>query len=350
MIDPYCSNTKCSRLHRGLAMLIVAAVVWILPPLNCQGADSLAAVIAEIQPKVVKIYGSGGLRGLEAYQSGVLVSSEGYVLTVWSYVLDAEDYIIVVLDDGQRFQAKLVNHDPRLEIALLKIDAKGVPFFDLDAGSTLPPGSRVLALSNLFGIATGNEPVSVQHGTIAAATQLQARRGAFSTRYRGRAYILDAMVNNPGAAGGALTDGSGRLVGLLGKELRSSTTNNWLNYAVPVSELAQSVQEMMAGRNPPLRDDATAKKAPNPHAVYTLGIVLVPDVLPKTPPYVDDVVAGTSAEKAGLRRDDLILFVNGRMVTSCQDVVDELQYIDQIDPVRLTVQRDLELKDLELKP
>jgi len=337
-------------LRRVLTLLVLAGIAWPWVPLACQASDSLAAVIAAAQPKMVKIYGSGGLRGLESYQSGFLVSSEGHVLTVWSYVLDADDYIIVVLDDGQRFQAKLVNHDPRLEIALLKIEATGLPFFDLDQAVSLTPGSRVLALSNLFGIASGNEPVSVQHGTIAAVTPLQARRGAFSTLYRGPAYILDAMVNNPGAAGGALTDQRGHLAGLLGKELRGSLTNSWLNYAIPISELAQSVHDMMAGRNPPRRADATTKKPANPHSLRALGVVLVPNVLPKTPPYVDDVRPGTPAAAAGLRRDDLILFVNGHMVASCDDVTNELEYIDHIDPVRLTVQRDLELQDVEVKP
>ena len=95
----------------------------------------------------------------------------------------------------------------------------------------------MLAFSNMFGIALGNEPASVLHGVVAAKTDLAARRGAFETNYRGPAYVLDAMTNNPGAAGGALTDASGRLAGLFGKELRSSASNIWLNYAIPVGEL-----------------------------------------------------------------------------------------------------------------
>src|SRR5262245_32016787 len=96
------------------------------------GADEprLADVIAEAQPKVVKIYGAGGFQGLEAYQSGFLISADGYVLTAWSYVLDTDD-IGVTLHDGRKFRAKLVGADPRLEVALLKIDTLDAPFFDL---------------------------------------------------------------------------------------------------------------------------------------------------------------------------------------------------------------------------
>jgi serine protease Do len=157
------------------------------------------------------------------------------------------------------------------------------------------------------------------------------------------------MTNNPGAAGGVLTDRQGRLAGVIGKELRNSLDNSWLNFAIPVSALSQSVQDMLAGRNPPRRTDESAKKPANPHTLTALGIVLVPDVLAKTPPYVDRLRPHTSAAMAGLQPDDLILFVNERMVSSCKELVEELAYIDRLDPVQLTVQRGQELVTVELK-
>ena len=100
----------------------IGVLAWVSAA-RADGADaSFAAVAREVQPKIVKIYGAGGLRGLEAYQSGMLISAEGHVLTVWSYVLDSDD-VTVVLDDGRRFTAKLVGADPLTEIAVLKIDA-----------------------------------------------------------------------------------------------------------------------------------------------------------------------------------------------------------------------------------
>jgi S1-C subfamily serine protease len=311
-------------------------------------AGSYAPVVAETQPKIVKIFGSGGLQGLEAYQSGFLISPDGHILTVWSYVLDAEEFIFAVLDDGQRFPAKLVNHDPRLEIALLKIEASGLPHFDLANSVNLNPGSRVLAFSNLFGIAMGDEPASVLHGNVAAVTKLAARRGAFQSIYRGSVFVLDAMTNNPGAAGGALTDRQGQLAGVLGKELRNAQDNTWLNYAIPISEVDTSIKEMLAGRAPPKRLDSDAVPVTNPHTLPELGVVLIPDVLPKTPPFVDEVRPGSPAEAAKLRRDDLILFVDDSMVSSCRDVAEELTFIDRIDPIRFTVQRGQQLIEIEI--
>ncbi|MFM9117368.1 MAG: hypothetical protein ACKOU6_14530, partial [Planctomycetota bacterium] len=75
---------------------------------------TFAQIVASVQPKVVKIYGAGGIKGLEAYQSGFLISAEGPVLTAWSFVLDnGDDAVTVLLDDGRRFRAKLGGAEPR---------------------------------------------------------------------------------------------------------------------------------------------------------------------------------------------------------------------------------------------
>jgi serine protease Do len=309
--------------------------------------SSTATTIADVQPKMVKIYGAGGLRGLEAYQSGFLCSADGYVLTAWSYVLDS-DVITVTLHDGRKFQAELIGADPRLEIAILKINATELPHFNLDAAVEIEAGSRVLALSNLYGVATGNEPASVQHGIVSAKTKLTARRGAYQTPYQGMVYVLDAMTNNPGAAGGALTDGKGRLVGVLGKELRNSLNNSWLNYALPIGELVTAVEDIKAGKTRPRSTGEVVKRPADPHSLAVLGIRLVADVLPKTPPFIDRVERGSPSEKAGLKIDDLVLFVNGRIASSCRSLTDEIGLIDRATPVVLTVQRDSELLEITI--
>ncbi len=339
---------QIARTMRSLGWLTAILALAIVPTI-ASAQTSFAQVVAQTQPRMVKIYGAGGLRGLEAYQSGLLVSAEGHILTVWSYVLDS-DVITIMLDDGRKFSAELTGIDPQLEIALLKIDATDLPHFDLTAEASLETGDRVLAFCNLYNVATGNEPTSVLHGQVAALTSLAARRGAYQTPYQGPVYVLDAMTNNPGAAGGALTNRRGEFAGLLGKELRSSLNNTWLNYAIPVNELAPAVADLMAGRSRPADRPETAKRPKQFHTAATLGIVLVPDFLPKTPPFIEDVRPASPAAMAGLKSDDLILFVNGRLIASCAAVIDELTYIDELDSVQLTVQRGRELVEVELTP
>ncbi len=328
------------------ALLAALALAGLSP--RARAAESLAQTIAAEQPKMVKIYGAGGVRGLEAYQSGFLISDTGHILTVWSYVLDT-DYITAVLDDGRKFEAKLVNADPRLEMAVLKIDATDLPCFDVETAAQADGGSRVVTLSNLFGVAAGDEANSAQHGVIAVKTRLDARRGAFETPYHGQVYVLDAMTNNPGAAGGALLNQSGQLLGMLGKELRSAQNNIWLNYAIPIDELRESVTRILEGKfqatkdEPPLKPEEAVDLA-------ALGLVLVPNVLERTPPYVDEVRAESPAAKAGLKADDLIVFIGQNLVHSCKGFEEELSRIERGSTLKLVVMRNQELVEIEIAP
>jgi serine protease Do len=354
--DPLCRGmARVQAPTLRLAALLLAAALAALPGGSARAgvADrsghSLSGVIAEVQPKIVKIYGAGGFQGLEAYQSGLLISPEGHILTIWSHVLDT-DVITVNLSDGRRFEAHLLGADPRLEMAVLKIDAKDLPAFHIDEAVEVEAGTRVLAFSNLFCVATGNEPASVQHGTVSVRTELTARRGTFETPYHGPVYVLDVVTNNPGAAGGALVTRRGELAAMLGKELRSTLNNTWLNYAIPMSELRKSVDEIRAGKFVARQEADAAKKPERPLDLNRLGIVLVPDVVERTPPYVESVRPGSPAAKAGLRADDLVMLLGDRLVASCKAVQAEIGYIDFEDPVKLTALRGQELLEFVLQP
>src|SRR3990170_7730050 len=121
-----------SLLHpRRLQSFAWVTMVAFLGAATARADDSLADVARDVRPKMVKIYGAGGVRGLEAYQSGMLISADGLVLTAWSYVLDSDD-VAVVLDDGRRFTAKLLGADPLTEVAVLKLDAGQEPLAHFD--------------------------------------------------------------------------------------------------------------------------------------------------------------------------------------------------------------------------
>lgn len=332
--------------------LVAALTLPILIAANCLSVSAEAPLgkwVRDAQKRVVKIYGAGGLKGLEAYQSGFLVSPEGHIATAWSYVLDVEP--VVLLDDGRRYESKIVGFEPSLELAVLKIDATDTPFFELKEEQTVDWGDPVIAVSNLFNIATGDEPASVMQGTIASVADLNARRGTFKTPYRGKVLILDLIANNPGAAGGALIDSNGQLAGMLGKELRDSTTGVWLNYAVPADALRTTIGDIIAGRKTTVIDPATAtlprKDSHNPDF---LGLVMIPDVLETTPAYIDNVAKDSAAARASLRPDDLILLVNGQRIDSQRTLRSLLRTIDRRDDVELTVQRDTQILPVKLQP
>ncbi|MGI9177855.1 MAG: trypsin-like peptidase domain-containing protein, partial [Pirellulales bacterium] len=139
-----------------VATVVRVMIVWCglaLSMRSCPGGESASVqqIAAAAARKVVKIYGAGGVRGLEAYQSGVLLSSDGRIVTVMSTVLDSEG-IDCVLDDGRRFAATLIGVDPRRELAVLSIQAADLPAFALAPEPRAIPGTRILAVSNLFGV------------------------------------------------------------------------------------------------------------------------------------------------------------------------------------------------------
>lgn len=314
-------------------------------------AQSSIESITAVSPKVVKIFGAGGGQKLHAYGSGFLVSPNGHIVTVWSHILDG-DTVNVVLHDGRRFQGKVLGAEPPLDMAVLKIEADGLPYFDLAEASSAGPGTRVLAFSNAFKVATGDEPVTVMHGVISAKTSLAARRGAFESPYTGPVYVVDAVTNNSGAAGGVLTTWDGRLLGMIGKELRNTQTNTWLNYVMPVSELKETIQQIMTGDFTKKRtaDDEESPGKPRPHRYEPLdfGIVTIPDVLNRTPAYIDRILPGSQADKVGLLPNDLILFAGDNLVQSCKLLKEDLGRLEANDVLKLVVRRGDKLVSVEM--
>lgn len=330
----------------ALALLLEPAAATLHSPLA--HAATLHDAIRGAQQKVVKIYGAGGVSGLEAYQTGLLISGDGHVLTVQSYVLDTDD-LAVVLDDGRKFTAELLGVDPVRELAVLKlpVEEQSLPHFKLAEAPTARVGERVLAISNLFNIAGGDEPVSVLQGVVSAIAPLDARRGAHQAAFRGKVYIVDAAANNPGAAGGALVNWRGELLGLLGKELRSRATGAWLHYAIPVDQVVASVETIEAGGSVAEAEE-NAAAATDPLTLAAVGVVLVPDILPRTPPYIDSVAANSAAARAGLRPDDLVVFVEGEPTSSCSTVTEQVARRESFDDLRLSVLRNGELLEVTL--
>ncbi|MGV3486622.1 MAG: S1C family serine protease [Planctomycetaceae bacterium] len=328
--------------------------LWAITTVLCLHAFPAFAYEADLegltrksQAAAVKIYGAGGA-GLEAYQSGFLVSPDGHIATAWSYVLDVQP--VVVLDDGRRLDGTIVGFEPELELAIIKIEATDLPYLELS--DTMPEiAEPVLAVSNLFGIATGDEPASVMQGMVAAVTSLDARRGTFKTPYSGPVLILDLVANNPGAAGGAVVDANGRAVGMLGKELRDAAAGVWLNYALPAMKLRPVIGDIVAGKSVA---DRSQKAAPLPanqsHSLAALGLGLIPDVLERTPAFVDRVIADSPAAKADVRPDDLILLLGNTRIESQRMLVESLRYLDRRDPVVLTVQRESRILSIKIQP
>lgn len=332
-------------IRRVASSMFVLLALVAAPAFAQSTQDTIDAVL----PRMVKIFGAGGVRNLAAYGTGFLVTPQGHVVTVWSHVLDT-DQVTVVLNDGRRYQAKVLGAEPQLDLAVIQIESEitlELPHFDLAEAGSAGPGTRILGFSNMFKVAVGDEPVSVLHGVIATRSTLQARRGAFEVPYDGPVYVVDAITNNPGAGGGVITTRDGQLLGMIGKELRNAETNTWINYAVPVTELREAIEQIISGDFTP-REKQDPEDNPNRYAALDFGLVMVPDVLYRTPAYIDSILPGSTAAKTDLRRDDLVLFVNDELVHSCRTLREQLGRLEAGDTLRLIVRRGNRLVTVEL--
>src|SRR5262249_10364889 len=139
--------------------------------------------------------------------------------------------------------------------------------------------------------------------------------------YDGEVYFVDAIMCNPGGGGGALVTRDGKqLLGVIGKELRNTLSDTWINYAVPLQGKV-TIKEEKETKTVTVSDfvklsiEGKYKTRPRPEKkkggsnLYT-GIVLVPNVVERTPPYVEELVPNSPAVKAGLKPDDLIVYVD----------------------------------------
>jgi len=335
-------------------LAVVAAIAGAMPESAvAAGTRSSAQTIDFVLPRMVKIFGAGGLQGLAAFGSGFLVSKQGHIVTVWSHVLDANE-VIVVLNDGRRFTATVLGAEPQLELAVLKIVANDqeldLPYFDLTTGiGSASEGTRVLGFSNMFKVATGDEAVSVLHGVVAAKTKLKTRRGTFEIPYDGAVYVVDAITNNSGAAGGLLATREGKLLGMIGREVRNAETNTWLNYSIPIAELTTAIEEIISGNFRSQRQPLDEPEAELRYSPVDFGIVMVSDVLFRTPAYVNALVEGSAAQNTKLQPDDLVLFVNDDLVQSVRDLSAAFGRLEAGDTLRLVVRRDDQLLTFEMR-
>jgi serine protease Do len=359
---------------------LVAVVAAFATPGPASAADPLADVVEKANRKLVKVFGAGGFSRLNNYGTGIVISKDGYILTVASQLLDTAD-LVVHLWDGQRLKAQVIATEPLLDVAIIKVRVEGkkidepngldLEYFDFDAAvkrGPAQPGDWVIGLSNTFEIALRDEPLSVQRGVISAYTKMAGRRGIFEFPYTGDVYIVDAITNNPGAAGGALLNRKGELLGVIGRELKNTLSDTWMNYAIPVGakmEVKEKVKvkdkdgkevEEEKTRTISIADVVRLKEKYKPIKVDKTfggggyhGIIFVPNILERTPAYIEDVVPGSPADKAGLRADDLVSFVDGEPIVSIKAFDEYIKKFTRSGTVlRLEVRRGEALQTVEL--
>ena len=305
--------------------------------------NTFATFAPKIWPSVVKVYGAGGFTGIPAYGTGVIVDPSGVIATAWSIALKT-DYLKVVTDTGKRYDARILRSDTRHGLALLKIEVGDtkLPALELGDSSAVKVGDQVYGIGNAFDDATGDEKCAVMGGVVMAIAPLDIRVGIEDGPALGTVIMTDAS-NNPGTQGGPLVTREGKFVGILGRVVESKSTNSLIDYAVPTATLAPFLKAALAG------DPVPTETPPKKSTPVESGVRLMDAHLVRSPPaYVDRVVPGSPAEKAGIKTDDLVFRLDGRVVRTCQMFEDLLHEHSPGDKIKLVVKRGSSLVEIEL--
>jgi serine protease Do len=327
---------------RSLAVAAAAVLPCIGTVARAQeDADNgpFAAAVAAAQKRVVKIYGATIGRS-PGYATGIIVSPDGQILTATGVFL-TEGTVRVTMPDGSQQPADVIRRSNPLQISLLKVSVPTPDYFAIGTEPAAKKGDWVLAVSNAFKVAEGTEPLSVNIGVLSLRVRLDARRGYSDFPYEDDVYLIDAITSNPGAAGGAVVNANGDLVGLVGKVIEGKTTGTRLNYAVP----ADLLQQFLSGKEPM----AVATNS-NTGEKGELGIRLFALGGRKAPAYIDRVLPGSPAAEAGLKTDDLVVSIGGEVVRDAGDfrrIADSL--LAGVE-VTLEVKRKNDLLTIRLKP
>lgn len=241
-----------------------------------------------------------------ALGSGVIFSENGYILTNNHVVKGAED-IKVVLSDKREFKGKIVGTDPRTDLAVIKINAKDLPAAKLGDSSKLKPGDIVLAVGTPFGL---NSTITM--GIVSAVGRSNVGIADFED------FIQTDAAINPGNSGGALVNTNGEVVGINTAIFSTSGGYMGVGFAIP-SDMAKTVMDSIIKHGKVVRGWlGVSIQDLTPDIAKSLGIKQ------QTGALVADVVKDSPAEKAGLKRGDVIVTFNGKPVedsTSLRNMV-----------------------------
>lgn len=234
--------------------------------------------------------------------SGVIVSSDGYIVTN-NHVIDGADKILVSLSDGSKkeYEAKIIGKDPRSDLAVIKIEKKNLSFAKLGDSNDLMVGDIVFAIGNPFGVGE-----SVTQGIISALN----KTGIGINDYEN--FIQTDASINPGNSGGALVDSRGALIGINTAILSRTGGNHGIGFAIP-SDMVKKITNVLI------------EKGRIDRGFLGVGIQDITDNLSnlyggRTGAVLVNVDSNGAAGKAGLKIWDLIIAVNNKPVQSASEL------------------------------
>ncbi|MDQ6998298.1 MAG: DegQ family serine endoprotease [Mariprofundus sp.] len=262
-----------------------------------------------------------------ALGTGFIISDDGYIVTN-NHVVDGADEVIVKMRDGTELEAKVIGADPKLDVALLKLNTKGLKAVKLGDSKKLRVGDWVVAIGNPFGLEQ-----TVTAGIVSAKGRVIGS-GPYDD------FIQTDAAINPGNSGGPLFNSRGEVVGINTAIFSRSGGNNGIGFAIPIN-LARSVLDE-------LRETGHVTRA-------RLGVHIT-DVDKETMQalklknrkgaLVPQVESGSAADKAGIHPGDVIVSIDGNQIDKAHDLPIRVARHTPGDKVKIGLIRDGKLKTI----
>ena len=259
--------------------------------------------------------------------SGVIISKDGYIVTNYHVIENAEEITVTLSNSKTEYNAKLIGKDAGSDLAVIRIEAKNLSPVKVGYSNNLKIGDLIFAIGNPFGIGE-----TVTQGIISALNKNRVGINKYENFIQ-----TDASIN-PGNSGGALVDSRGALIGLNSAIISKSGGNNGIGFAIPVNMLKDVVKKLI--------ENGKVTRG-------YLGVVL--DDLRKDLSKVYnhkkgalilDVAANTPASKYGIKRGDLIYAINNKIV---KDRTDLQHAIAKYSPnTKVTLQIERNNKNIEI--
>jgi len=277
-------------------------------------------------------FGNQGSQPQAGLGSGVIVSTEGYILTN-NHVVEGADEIDVTLSDSRKARARVVGTDPDTDLAILKIELDKLPVIVLGDSDKAQVGDRVLAIGNPFGVGQ-----TVTSGIVSALGRSQLGINTFEN------FIQTDAAINPGNSGGALVDVDGNLLGINTAIYSRSGGSLGIGFAIPVST-AKMVLASIATTGQVTRGWIGVEPGElSPEMAETFGIKASSGVI------ITGVLQNAPAARAGLRPGDVITEVAGKPVVSVPGLLSAVAALKPGESASLRVQRGDQMLDLQVEP
>ena len=266
--------------------------------------------------------------------SGVIIREDGYIVTN-NHVIEGATKIEVTLNNNQTYQATLVGTDPATDVALLKIEANGLPVVPFGDSDKLRLGEWVIAIGSPYDLRS-----TITAGIVSAKGRSMPN---YSGEFKIESFIQTDAAVNPGNSGGALVDKAGNLVGINTAIISQTGSYAGYSFAVPVNIVKKIVYDLM--------DYGSVQRA-------VLGITMqeIDDKIAnelklssRNGVYIVEVSKSGAADKAGIKAGDVLIAIDSTMLTNSASVQEAVSRFSPGDEAVVTVIRDGKQKKLDVK-